>query len=229
MSWLSSVSSRSISSQPHARVALGQAVRAEQHRRAGDLGRGDLAGAGAEEAQHVLLQPRRLLGRDLAVRAVPEPGRDAVDRDLAGDQVVLERARGLHAPHGLRRERGAAAVAGEPHGLVDRQRPTVEVEVHSDIGLKQIRHDEAKVLALYGPCSKVGNSAQSCAGAKVCHCATCIVLLTGVTRVSKIPGRGERVEGGQRLLRPAHWPRRPRLRWSRRRSVTRALRRPATR
>jgi hypothetical protein len=37
-------------------------------------------------------------------------------------------------------------VAREPHGLVDGERATVEVEVHSDIGLKQIRHDGPKVL-----------------------------------------------------------------------------------
>ena len=71
-----------------------------------------------------------LLGRDLAVRAVAEAGRDAVDRDLAGDQVLLERARRLDAPRGLGRERGASAVAGELHGLVDRERSTVEVDVH---------------------------------------------------------------------------------------------------
>ena len=81
----------------HARVALRQTVGAEEHRQARHLGRGDLPGAGAQEPQHVLLQLGGLLRRDLAVRAVAEPGRDAVDRDLAGDQVFLERSRRLDA------------------------------------------------------------------------------------------------------------------------------------
>ena len=51
------------------------------------LGRRDRPGADAQEAQHVLLQLGGLVRRDLAVGAVAEAGRDAVDRDLAGDQA----------------------------------------------------------------------------------------------------------------------------------------------
>ena len=83
---------------------------------------------------------RGLLGRDLAVRAVAEPGRDAVDRDLAGDQVLLERARRLDAPFGLRREDRASTAAGELDGLGDRERSTVKVDVHAGGLLEQIRH-----------------------------------------------------------------------------------------
>src|SRR6202042_597717 len=74
----------------HARVALRQAVGAQEHRHAGDLGRGDRTGADAHEPEDVLLQPGRLARGDLAVRAVAETGRNPVDRYLLGDQLILE-------------------------------------------------------------------------------------------------------------------------------------------
>ena len=114
--------------QPHAGVALGQAVGPEEHRRPGHLRRGDLAGAGAEEAQHVLLQGGGLGGRDLPVRAVAEAGRDPVDRDLAGDQVALELARGARsgAPRPARASparRGARGARRQRSSVIRRRGP----------------------------------------------------------------------------------------------------------
>ena len=44
-----------------------------------------------------------------------------------------------------RRERGATAVASEPHGVSDRERAAIEIDVHAGVLMQQIRHVEPKV------------------------------------------------------------------------------------
>jgi DNA-binding Lrp family transcriptional regulator len=73
------------------------------------------------------------------VSAVAEPGRNSVDRNLARDQVVLERARALDALRRLWGERTASAAAGEMHRGGDRQRPSVEVQAKPGV-MHDIRH-----------------------------------------------------------------------------------------
>jgi hypothetical protein len=113
----------------HAGVPFRQAVRAQQHRSARDLAVGNAAGARAEVTDDALLQTRRTLGRDLPMRAVAEAGRDAVDRDLAVDQVDLQAAGRLHPLDGGRRDSRSAAVARDGDDVLDRERATVEPEL----------------------------------------------------------------------------------------------------
>ncbi len=111
-----------------ARVALREAVGPQQHRHARDLGRRDRAGAAAHEADDPLLELAGLRGRDLAVRAVTEAGRDAVDRDLPIDQLALELAAVRDGVGGVVGEPHRAAAARDIERVGDRQTGAVELE-----------------------------------------------------------------------------------------------------
>jgi hypothetical protein len=106
---------------PDAGVSLGEAVGAQEHGRAGDIGGGDRARPGSEVEDDASLQLRRARRRDLPVGAVPEAGRHPVDRDLPVDELTAERARPLHALRRIPGEDRGATSAGEPDDVGDPQ------------------------------------------------------------------------------------------------------------
>ena len=99
-----------------ARVALGERVRAEQHRRADDLVRVRLADPAGMAAQQAKLQLLDLVVRDRLRDEAAEPGVDAV-RVLA--HPLDERARRLHPRPRLVRERHRHTVDGDLPDVLD--------------------------------------------------------------------------------------------------------------
>src|SRR5512133_191599 len=77
-------------------------------------------------ANDALLEELDLRRLDLPVRAVAEAGRDAVDRHLARDQVLLEAPRRFDPRDRVRCERRVQAVTRDCDDVFDRKRGAVE-------------------------------------------------------------------------------------------------------
>jgi hypothetical protein len=113
---------------PDARVALRQAVCAQQDRDPRHLGRCDRPGATAEEPQQVALQLGGLARGDLPVGAVAQTGRHPVDRDLLRDQAPLELAACANGVGGGVRQHHRPVAPRHFECVFDRQRCAVELE-----------------------------------------------------------------------------------------------------
>ena len=102
-----------------ARVALGDGVRAEQHRGADDLVRVRLADAAGVASKQPQLQLLGLVVRDRLRDEAAEPGVDAVG--VLAAELVEQAARACHLLDGARSEADRAAADRDVPDVLDRE------------------------------------------------------------------------------------------------------------